>query len=68
MALSYQPFYRFGFYFTFLSELWPCLVSYICFTTIELGKTMALLGAISIILSNLLGFLILKEVLPIRVL
>jgi hypothetical protein len=33
------------------------------FTTIELGKTMALFGAVSIILSNLLGFLILKEVL-----
>lgn len=37
------------------------------FTTIELGKTMALFGAISIILSNLLGFLILKEVLPLGV-
>jgi hypothetical protein len=37
------------------------------FTTIELGKTMALFGAISIILSNLLGLLILKEVLPIGV-
>ncbi len=33
------------------------------FTAIELGKTMALFGAISIILSNLLGFLVLKEVL-----
>ncbi len=37
------------------------------FTTIELGKTMALFGAVSIILSNLLGFLILKEVLPVGV-
>ncbi len=37
------------------------------FTTIELGKTMALFGAVSIILSNLLGFLILKEVLPIGI-
>jgi hypothetical protein len=37
------------------------------FTTVELGKTMALFGAVSIILSNLLGFLILKEVLPIGV-
>ena len=35
------------------------------FTTIELGKTMALFGAVSIILSNVLGILILKEVLPI---
>ncbi len=33
------------------------------FTTIELGKTMALFGAASIILSNLLGFLLLKEIL-----
>jgi multidrug transporter EmrE-like cation transporter len=33
------------------------------FTTIELGKTMALFGAASIILANLLGFLVLKEVL-----
>jgi hypothetical protein len=32
------------------------------FTTIELGKTMALFGAVSIILSNLLGLLILREV------
>jgi len=37
------------------------------FTTVELGKTMALFGAISIILSNLLGLLILKEVLPVGV-
>lgn len=37
------------------------------FTTIELGKTMAMFGAVSIVLSNLLGFLILKEVLPIEV-
>lgn len=37
------------------------------FTTIELGKTMAMFGAISIILSNVLGFLILKETLPIGV-
>jgi len=34
------------------------------FTTVELGKTMAMFGAISIVLSNLLGFLILREVLP----
>ena len=33
------------------------------FTAIELGKTMALFGAISIMLANLLGFLVLKEVL-----
>ena len=37
------------------------------FTTIELGRTMALFGAASIILSNLLGFLILREVLPVGV-
>jgi len=33
------------------------------FTAIELGKTMALFGAASILLANLLGFLVLKEVL-----
>lgn len=33
------------------------------FTAIELGKTMSLFGAASIMLANLLGFLILKEVL-----
>ena len=33
------------------------------FTTVELGKTMALFGAVSIILANLLGFLVLNEVL-----
>jgi len=37
------------------------------FTSTELGKTMALFGAASIVLSNLLGFLILKEVLPVGV-
>ncbi|HUI90822.1 MAG TPA: hypothetical protein VLX68_01110 [Chitinivibrionales bacterium] len=33
------------------------------FTAVPLGKTMALLGAVSIILSNALGLLLLKEVL-----
>ena len=33
------------------------------FSTVELGKIMALFGAISIVLANLLGFLILKEIL-----
>ena len=33
------------------------------FTVVELGKTMALFGATSIILANILGFLVLKEVL-----
>lgn len=33
------------------------------FTSIELGKTMALFGAVSIVLANVLGFLVLKEVL-----
>jgi hypothetical protein len=33
------------------------------FTAIDLGKTMALFGAFSIILANSLGFLVLKEVL-----
>lgn len=33
------------------------------FTAVELGKTMALFGAVSIILANVLGFLVLKEIL-----
>ena len=33
------------------------------FTSVQLGKTMALFGAVSIILSNVLGLLVLKEVL-----
>lgn len=33
------------------------------FTTIELGKTVALFGAVSIMFANILGFLVLKEVL-----
>jgi hypothetical protein len=33
------------------------------FTTIELGKTVALFGAVSILLANILGLLLLKEVL-----
>lgn len=33
------------------------------FTTVQLGKTMALFGAVSIILSNILGLLFLKEIL-----
>jgi multidrug transporter EmrE-like cation transporter len=35
------------------------------FATVPLGKTMALFGAVSIVLSNLLAFLFLKEVLSI---
>ena len=68
---------KFGFRFSAFLSMWfiiyflirtiaKCGQLYI-FTTKELGKTMALFGAISIILSNLLGFLILKEVLPIGV-
>lgn len=34
------------------------------FSTSQLGKTMAFFGAISIILSNLLGYLLLNEILP----
>jgi len=33
------------------------------FTAVELGKTMALFGAVSILLANVLGLLVLKEVL-----
>lgn len=33
------------------------------FTTVELGKTMALFGATSIVLANVIGFLLLQEVL-----
>lgn len=33
------------------------------FTSVDLGKTMALFGAVSIVLANVLGFLVLKEVL-----
>lgn len=33
------------------------------FTVIELGKTMAFFGAASIMLANILGFLVLKEAL-----
>lgn len=68
---------KFGFKFTAFFSVWFSLYFFIrtiamfgqlyIFTTIELGKTMAMFGAISIILSNLLGFLILKEVLPIGV-
>ncbi len=33
------------------------------FSNVELGKTVALFGAVSIILANILGFLVLKEML-----
>jgi len=36
------------------------------FSKFELGATMAMFGAVSIILANLLGFLLLKEVLTIN--
>ncbi|MBK7629503.1 MAG: hypothetical protein IPJ23_02050 [Ignavibacteriales bacterium] len=68
---------KYGFKFSAFLSIWFLLYFIIrnvamfgqlyIFTTIELGKTMALFGAISIILSNLLGFLILKEVLPLGV-
>ena len=34
------------------------------FTQLELSRTMALFGAVSIILSSILGWLVLKEILP----
>ncbi len=36
------------------------------FSQFQLGKTMALFGAVSIILSNVLGFLLLNEVLTLK--
>ena len=36
------------------------------FSVIELGKTMALFGATSIVLANVLGFLVLKETLSLE--
>jgi uncharacterized membrane protein len=37
------------------------------FTQVEVGKTMALFGATSLVLVNILGFLILKEQLSLQV-
>lgn len=61
--------------FSFQSFIHPWFIAYFTvrfvamfgqlyiFSLIELGKTMALFGAVSIMLANILGFLLLKEVL-----
>ncbi len=51
------------FLFYFLIRIVAMFGQLYIFTVVELGKTMALFGAASIILANLLGFLVLKEVL-----
>jgi len=67
--VGFKPaaFYTFWFAVYFLIRTLAMFGQLYIFTTTELGKTMALFGAVSIVLSNLLGFLILKEVLPVGV-
>lgn len=51
------------FFFYFAVRIVAMFGQLYVFTAIELGKTMALFGAVSVILANILGFLVLKEVL-----
>ena len=66
-GFKFSTFFSIWFIFYFLIRNIAMFGQLYVFTSTELGKTMALFGAISIVLSNLLGFLILKEVLPIGV-
>lgn len=71
LARTYMP--KQGFTLLSFFSLWFLIYFFIriiamfgqlyVFTVVELGKTMALFGAVSIILANILGFLVLKEVL-----
>jgi hypothetical protein len=67
LGFKFTAFFSAWFLFYFVIRTIAMFGQLYIFTTVELGKTMALFGAVSIILSNLLGFLILKEVLPIGV-
>ena len=74
IARTFMP--KFGFTIASFLSLWFLIFFIIkiiaifgqlyVFTTIELGKTMALFGATSIILSNIFGILLLKEILSIK--
>ncbi|GBE20139.1 MAG TPA: hypothetical protein ENG87_05555 [Candidatus Pacearchaeota archaeon] len=71
LARTYMPKHGFAlatflsawFFAYFLIRIIAMFGQLYVFTTIELGKTMALFGAVSIILANVLGLLVLKEVL-----
>jgi len=71
MGRTYMP--RYGFTLAAFASAWFWIYFAIrnlamfgqlyVFSTIELGKAMALFGAVSIVLANLLGYLLLKEIL-----
>lgn len=62
-GFSFAAFFSGWFFLYFLIRMIAMFGQLYVFTTIELGKTMALFAATSIVLANILGFLILKEVL-----
>ncbi len=72
LARAYMPKYGFGlaafttgwFAAYFLIRIIAMFGQLYVFTSVELGKTLALFGAVSIVLANILGLLVLKEVLP----
>jgi uncharacterized membrane protein len=71
MARIYMP--KYGFTIAAFKSVWFIIFFAIriiatfgqlyIFTTMELGKMIALFGAVSIMFANLLGFLVLKEIL-----
>ncbi len=71
LARIYMPKYGFGpaaffapwFVWYMVVRTFATLGQLYVFTVVDLGKTSALFGAISIILANILGMLVLKEVL-----
>lgn len=75
LARSYMPkqgfvlatFFSGWFLLYFLIRIMAMFGQLYVFTAIDLGKTMALFGAVSIILANVLGLLVLKEVLSVGV-
>ena len=62
-GFSIKSFLSFSFLGYFLIRNMAMIGQLYVFSKIELGHTMALFGATSIVLANLLGFLFLKEVL-----
>lgn len=60
-----QAFFNTWFVIYFLIRLIAMAGQLFVFSTIQLGRTSALFGAFSIVLSNSIGFLLLRETLPI---
>ncbi|MFH1506468.1 MAG: hypothetical protein ABIE94_05800 [archaeon] len=72
MARNYMPKYGFTwaafltgwFAIYFIIRIFAMVGQLYVFTSVELGKTVAMFGALGIVLANVLGLLVFKEILP----